>query len=106
MKDPTAVEHTARMLGTHAHKNKTGGKERATHFMVGTNELNFLVFLESVGFVVLKLLLIERSAFTSASAKLYMEIMKFYPRIFILWICVHYCTVYSTQTHVYTHHYT
>lgn len=71
------------MFNTHAYKNKTGDKERATHFVVGINELNFLVFLESLGFIVLKLLLIEGLAFTSASAKLYMEIMKFYPRTFI-----------------------
>lgn len=59
-----------------------GDKESATHLVVGTYELNFLVFLEWLGFVVLKLLLIECLVVTSTSAELYMEIMKLYPRTF------------------------
>lgn len=45
---------------TNTQKQNRIEKERATNFVVGTNELNFLVFLESRGFVALKLLLIER----------------------------------------------
>lgn len=57
--DSNAVKHKNQL---HTQKQQTKEKEiereekkkRATHFVVGTNELNFLVFLESRGFVALK----------------------------------------------------
>lgn len=85
----------------HTHKNKTKESkrdthtyrekkkiERATNFVVCTNELNFLVFLESRGFVAQKLLLIlkEREAPLPLPHRVEqnftVEIMKFYPRTF------------------------